>query len=159
MATRTKTKATDDFSFDSVQPVEVAELPRGTRDTQPNPLEKHVVAALDQGPRALPVPNGERAADAARLIRRAVSNNGYSLRLRYTDPQDNPMTPAQAEASESEVWVYFSIGSEKSERAYSPRKYNNADIRKWANLEDGDKITPEIRAKFREENGYDTRAR
>lgn len=147
------------FSFDNVQVQEVAELPKGTRDTAPNPLEGHVTAALDGAPKALPVPNGERAQEAARLIRRAVSTNQYSLRLRYTDAEDKALTPEEAFASENEVWVYFKVMSEKKERAYTPRKYDNAQIREWANLAPGDKITKEIRAAFRTEHGFDTRQR
>lgn len=148
-----------EFSFDNITVQDVAELPKGTRDTAPNPLEAHVKAALDQAPKALPVPDGDKAAEAARLIRRAVNANGYSLRLRYTDASDNALTPEQAHASTEEVWVYFQIKSEKTERAYAQRKYSNADIRQWANLADGDKISPEVRAEFRKANGYDTRQR
>ena len=148
-----------EFSFDNIDVQEVAELPKGTRDTAPNPLEQHVKNALDQSPKALPVPDGDKAAEAARLIRRAVNANGYSLRLRYTDAEDNALTPEQAHASTEQVWVYFQIKSEKAERAYAQRKYSNADIRQWANLADGDKITPEVRAEFRKANGYDTRQR
>lgn len=148
-----------EFSFANVEVSAVAELPKGTRDTLPNPLESHVKDALDQGPRAIPVPNGERAMEAQRLIRRAVTTNGYSMRLRFTDAEDKALTPAQAEASTDQVWVYFNISSEKSERAYSPRKYTNADIRAWANMEDGAKITKEIRDEYRKANGYDVRQR
>jgi hypothetical protein len=160
-ATRKSTKATETsgFSFANVAPVAVEELPKGTRDTAPNPLEETIKASADQGPKAIEVPDGEKAHDAERFIRRAVAQNGLSMRLRYTDAEGNALTPAQAHEHTETVWVYFNILSEKKDRAYAPRKYNNEDIRKWAQLETGAKITKEIRNAYRAEHGYDVRDR
>lgn len=151
-------KTSTEFSFDTVEVGTVAALPKGVRDTAPNPLEGHVTAAVDQGPRYLPVPNGERAMEAQRLLRRAVQGK-YGLSVRFTDSNDQPLTPAAAEASTEQVYVYFDVKSERKERQYAERKYNNADIRKWANMADGDKITKEIRNAYREAHGFTVRTR
>lgn len=167
-STATATDSAADFSFDAVEPMAVQALPKGQRDTAPNPLLKHVADAVDQGPRAIPVPNGERAAEAAKLIRRAVAPGnatpgGLSLRLRFTDENDKALTPKTAEASTETVWVYFDVKSEKKDRAYAQRKYNNDDIRAWAaqngiELENG-KVTREVRDDYRRAHGYDVRTR
>lgn len=151
-------KSTTEFSFDNVEVGEAAALPKGTRDTAPNPLESHVENAVDKGTRYIPVPNGKKAMEAQRLIRRAVAGK-YGLRIRFTDAADQPLTPAAAEASTEQVYVYFAVSSERKEREYTPRKYTSADIRAWANLGEKDKISKEIRQAYRKEHGYDTRAR
>lgn len=145
--------ATEEFSFDTIEVQAVAELPKGVRDTAPNPLESAVEAAVDQGPRALPVPNGERAMEAQRLLRRAVAGK-YGLSVRFTDAEDKPLTPQQAEASAETVWVYFDVKGERKEREYAPRKYTTDDIRKWADLPEGAKVTKEIRDAYRAEHGF-----
>lgn len=149
---------TSEFSFDTVQVGQAAALPKGVRDTEPNPLEQHVINAVDAGPQYLPVPNGDMAMQAQRYLRRAVQGK-YGLSVRFTDANDQPLTPAAAEAAADQVYVYFEVRGERKEREYSPRQYNNADIREWANLGEGDKITKEIRNAFREERGLTVRNR
>jgi hypothetical protein len=153
MATK---KASAEFSFDNVQVQAVAELPKGTRDTAPNPLQATVDGAVDAGPMALPVPNGERAAEAERLIRRAVAGK-YSLNIRFTDANDKAMSPPVAKESAEEVWVYFNVKSERKTREPQQRKYTAADIRKWANLPEDAKLTKEIRNAYRAEHGLPVR--
>ena len=148
--------ATEEFSFDTIEVQAVTELPKGVRDTAPNPLEGAVNDAVDQGPRALPVPNGERAMEAQRLLRRAVAGK-YGLSVRFTDADDKPLTPQAAEASTETVWVYFDVKGERKEREYAPRKYTTADIRTWANLDEGTKVTKEIRDAYRAEHGFNVR--
>lgn len=157
--TATAAAPSDSFSFASVEITEEKELPTGTRDTEPNPLEDAVKAAAGGAARGLPVPDGKRAKDASRLIRRAVSANGLSLRLRFTDMNGAALTPAAAEASTEPVKVFFKITTEKTERAYTERKYKNADIREWANLAEGEKISKEIRQEYRKQHGFDVRKR
>lgn len=155
-----KAASSTEFSFDSVGVQDVAELPKGTRDTAPNPLEQHVKDAIDAGPKALgPLPSGERAEEAARLIRRAVTVNDLSYRLRFTDANDKPLTPKQVATHEGEIWVYFSVSSEKVAREYKPRAYNAADIREFNGLEPGEKITQEHRNAYREAHGMPIRER
>lgn len=149
---------TAEFSFETVQVGSAEALPKGVRDTEPNPLEQHVINAVDQGPQFIPVPNGEMAMQAHKYLRRAVQGK-YGLSVRFTDANDSPLTPKAAEASDEQVYVYFEVRGERKEREYSPRQYNNADIRAWANMEDGEKITPEIRAAFREARGLPVRSR
>lgn len=154
MARQKKVEEAAGYSFADAQAVAVDALPTLKKASEPNPLEEQVKAALDQGPRALPVPNGEYARKAENLLRRAANFNDWSVKIRYTDPGDTPLATADAHAYETEVWVYFSVTSDKTERVYQERKYNNATIREWANLGEKDKITPEIRAEFREAHGY-----
>lgn len=152
--------ASTEFSFDSVAVQDVAELPKGTRDTAPNPLEQIVKDAIDGGPKALgPLPSGERAEEAARLIRRAVTVNDLSYRLRYTDAEDKPLTPKQLADHDGEIWVYFSISSEKVAREYKPRAYNAADIREFLQLDAGEKITQDHRNAYREAHDLPIRER
>lgn len=159
MAAR-KTKETAAFDFTSVAVQDVAALPKGARDTAPNPLEEAVKAAVDAGPKALgPLPNGEKAEEAARLIRRAVTVNDLSYKLRFTDANDKPVTPKQAKTWTDEIWVYFSISSDKKTREYKPRAYTSKDIREWANLDAKTKITQEIRNAYREAHGMEVRER
>lgn len=155
--------ASTEFSFDSLAVQDVEALPKGTRDTAPNPLEQMVKDAVDQGPKALgPLPNGDKAEEAARLIRRAVTVNDYSYRLRFTDGADKPLTPKQVADWTDEIWVYFQISSEKTAREYKPRAYNAADIRAWY-AEQGEeisgKITQEQRNAYREAHGLAVRER
>ena len=151
-----RAKASTEFSFENVNVQAVAELPKGTRDTAPNPLQGTVDNAVDAGPMALEVPNGERASEAERLIRRAVANK-YSLNIRFTDAEDNAMSPEKAKASESTVWVYFNVKSERKTRQPQQRKYTAADIRKWANLAADAKLTKEIRNAYREAHNLPVR--
>lgn len=153
MATK---KATTEFSFDSVQAQPMAELPKGTRDTAPNPLEQTVADAVDAGPMALPVPNGEKAAEAERLIRRAVAGK-YSLNIRFVDANDNAMSPGVAKESTDTVWVCFAVKSERKTREPQKRLYTSADIRKWASLGPDEKLTKEIRNAYRESRGLPVR--
>lgn len=141
--------STAEFSFKSVEIGQAAALPKGVRDTEENPLAQAVADAVDQGPRYLPTPNGEYAMQAQRYLRRAVAGT-YGLSVRFTDANDQPLTPNAAEASTEQVYVYFDVKSERKERQYSERKYNNAMIREWANLPEGEKITKEIRNAYRE---------
>lgn len=151
-----RAKATTEFSFENVQVQAVQELPKGTRDTAPNPLQATVDGAVDAGPMALPVPDGEKAAEAERLIRRAVAGK-YSLNIRFTDANDTALSPENAKASTDEVWVYFAVKSERKTREPQKRLYTSADIRKWANLEPDAKLTKEIRNAYRESRGLPVR--
>lgn len=151
-----KAKSTE-FSFADAVVEDIQELPHTARSSAPNPLESHVLAAVDQGAKAIPVPNGEKAMEASRLLRRAVVQHNFALKLRYTDSEDKNLSPEQAESSTDTVWVCFSVSSEKKERKYAPRTYNNADIRAWANLREGEKITREIRNAYREAHNLPVR--
>lgn len=152
--------ASTEFSFADVAVQDVAELPKGTRDTAPNPLEDTVKSVVDQGPKALgPLPNGAKAEEAARLIRRAVTVNDLSYRLRFTDANDKALTPKQVADWTDEIWVYFSISSEKVTREYKPRAYTSKDIREYLGLEASDKITQEHRNQYREAHNLPVRER
>lgn len=153
MATK---KASTEFSFENVAVQAVQELPKGTRDTAPNPLQKTVDDAVDAGPMALPVPDGKRAAEAERLIRRAVAGK-YSLNIRFTDAADQPLSPPIAKESAEQVWVYFNVKSERKTREPQKRLYTSADVRKWANLPEDAKLTKEIRNAYRAEHGLPVR--
>lgn len=158
--TEETTDATAEFSFSDVSVQDVAALPKGTRDTAPNPLEAVVKAAVDQGPKALgPLPNGDKAEEAARLIRRAATVNDVSYKMRFTDANDKPVTPKQAKTWTDEIWVYFSISSDKKTREYKPRAYTSKDIREWAQMGPNDKITQEIRNEYRKAHGMEIRER
>lgn len=155
-----KAASSTEFSFDSVAVQDVEALPKGTRDTAPNPLEAAVKAAVDAGPKALgPLPNGDKAEEAARLIRRAVTVNDLSYRLRFTDAQDKPLTPKQVKEWTDEIWVYFSISSDKTPREYKPRAYTSKDIREFLGLDAKDKITQEHRNTYREAHNLPVRER
>lgn len=151
-------KVKTEYSFDNAAEavVKVQELPKGTRDTAPNPLQTMVDNAVDAGPMALPVPDGERATEAERLIRRAVAGK-YSLNIRFTDENDAALSPGIAKESTEPVWVYFNIKSERATRKPQERKYTAADIRKWANLPEDAKLDKEIRNAYRAEHNLPVR--
>lgn len=154
-AAKGKTPAPE-FSFASIAPQEVKELPTAVRNVEANPLEQHVINALDKGVQTFPVPDGERAKQAYNFIRSAARD--YSLRVRYTTADDKALTPEQAHASTQEVWVYFLVKSEKPARKERKARYTSADIRAW--LKDQGRTVPtgklskEIRQEFRVAKGF-----
>lgn len=155
--------ASAEFSFENLAVMDAESLPKGTRDTAPNPLEQTVKDAADGPVKAIgPMPS-DRAEEAARLIRRAVTVNDLSYRLRFTDEEDKPLTPKQIKDHSGGVWVYFQISSEKTPREYKPRAYTAADVRAWAVAEglmsEEDKVTQETRNAYREAHGLAVRER
>lgn len=160
MARTKATSASTEFSFANVAVQDVAELPKGTRDSAPNPLEDTVKAVVDQGPKALgPLPDGKKAEEAARLIRRAVTVNDLSYRLRFTDSEDKPLSPKVVSEWTDEIWVYFSVSSDKVAREYKPRAYTSKDVREFNGLGPTDKITQEHRNAYREAHNLPVRER
>lgn len=122
---------------------------RATKATEPNPLEEHVKAVVKQGPQELDVVNVEHAKRAVTLLRRAATDNGFGLKLKYVDV--NGIQASSLEKLTSDVMlVLFEVTNEKRNRAYTADQ-----IRQYA-IERGygeeyytPKIHPDLRAEFK----------
>lgn len=160
--TRTNTPAasTDSkpFSFADVEVGTVDVLPKTVHMTEPNPLDQHVVDAVDQGPRYIGVPDGDAAWKAHNFLRRGAKDHNLAVSVRFTNAQDEPLTPDQAKASTDEVYVYFVVKSEKKARGTYTRRYTSDDIRKHFGLADGAKISKAQRDEYREVKGFNKKS-
>lgn len=78
--------------------------------------------------------------------------------MRFTNAQDESLTPDQAKASTEEIYVYFVVKSEKKARGTYTRRYTSDDIRKHFGLADGAKITRAQRDEFREVKGFNKKS-
>lgn len=159
--TRTTGKATTvaapnkSFSFNDVEVGTVDVLPKSVVMKKENPLFDKVKDNVDKGPLYIPVPDGNTAWEAHNLIRRAAKDLNYGAQVRFTDADDNGLSPAQVQADyKGQVFVYFVVESERKAREYTERRYSNADIRKHFGLTEDAKISKEQRAEFREAKGF-----
>lgn len=160
--TKTRTKTAPEptpapFSFENVQVGEAEVLPKGVKQTKPNPLLSAVEAALDGPARYLEVPGGEQAAQAEGFLRRAGQAIDASVKVRYADGDDKPLNTAQAHTSTEPVFVYFQVSSDKPERTYTKRAYTTDDVRKFHGLAEGAKVTTEHRRAYREAHNLPVR--
>lgn len=146
------------FSFADVEVGTVDVLPRTVHMTEPNPLDQQVVDAVDQGPRYIGVPNGDLAWKAHNFLRRGAKDHDLAVSVRFTNAQDESLTPDQAKASTEEIYVYFVVKSEKKARGTYTRRYTSDDIRKHFGLADGAKITRAQRDEFREVKGFNKKS-
>lgn len=155
------TETTSGFSFADVEVGAVDALPKGVSVRSENPLTKHVEEAKDNGPRYIPVPNGDAARQAENYLRRAAQELGCGINIRFTDAEDKPQPSEEAKAATNDnaVFVYFQVNSERRTRESSERRYTVKDIREHFGLGDKEKVTQEHRAQYRADKGFDQRER
>jgi len=161
MATKTKNKSagTDEFAAPRAAS---APIVRKTKDTEPNPLDGHFVAAQSAGePMELDVRSGEQAKRASALMRRAQNHHGGGLKVQFRDASGNvvPSVVSEDGSKRETEWSRLDNGGvmiyEVTETKRS-RAYTADDIRKFARERGYEKkwyepkITTELRDEFKE---------